>query len=91
MRVKRTIKTVALPIGFPDQAYPESFNHLTPATRRTHSAGVPRRRRFHLTRQPVGASRFSKADGNELMDARSTVAGGTDIFSFLILSKLDTT
>lgn len=53
-----------LPIVFPAEACPESFNHLTPATRRIRSAGVPRRRRFHLTRQPVGASRFSKADGD---------------------------
>lgn len=63
--VKRTINDGRLlPIVFPAEACPESFNHLTPATRRIRSAGVPRRRRFHLTRQPVGASRFSKADGD---------------------------
>lgn len=74
-----------LPIVFPAKACPDSFNHLTPATRRIRSAGVPRRRRFHLTRQPVGASRFSKGDG----DPRSTVPH--QYFYFLILTKFGAT
>ena len=84
-------RTIGLAIEFPAKACPVSFNRLTPATRRIHSSGVPRRRRFHLTRQPVGAFRFSKADGDQLVDARSTVPPSSRdgyFFPFLISFKL---